>query len=388
MAKSKAFFGLRRGSTKSFTFQVLDGKQITKDRVSEVRNPRTEKQTYQRLIFATVAQATKLLKPIINHSFENKAYGEASVRHFRSINMQKVRALAAAEYNSSESYEHSKVFLTKKGVSQLIPNSYIIADGSLAKPIVNIFKQSSGVLDLEQPVVKFGFSGTEESGEKYVTLGSLFSNILGLRDNNEQLSLVTINRANASGDDPSLYAYAFEADAPGEAIAYTAFSALRVFIDQSVNMNEHIILTDDQGTLLEAPESIIADALTGRLAISSESDTAFVDMLNALLSSGNAEIEDGVLAVGGATIGLNGFFENADGAGHVYAAGLVRSRLEGTKWLRSRTELTLATPTLTNNFGLIMQFAYAADQEGSVVGSDNWFLNGGGEEDQIGESFT
>lgn len=33
MAKSSTYFGLRRGSTKSLTFSVADGKQITKDRV-------------------------------------------------------------------------------------------------------------------------------------------------------------------------------------------------------------------------------------------------------------------------------------------------------------------------------------------------------------------
>ena len=32
MAKSPNFFGLRRGSTKSQTFSVVDGNQITKDR--------------------------------------------------------------------------------------------------------------------------------------------------------------------------------------------------------------------------------------------------------------------------------------------------------------------------------------------------------------------
>ena len=48
MAKSKSFFGLRRGSTKSLTFQVLDGVQITKDRVSEVKNPRSVSQMKQR----------------------------------------------------------------------------------------------------------------------------------------------------------------------------------------------------------------------------------------------------------------------------------------------------------------------------------------------------
>ena len=47
MAQSKGFFGLRKGSTKSLTFSTLDGKQITKDRVYDVKNPRTENQMRQ-----------------------------------------------------------------------------------------------------------------------------------------------------------------------------------------------------------------------------------------------------------------------------------------------------------------------------------------------------
>ena len=41
MAKSANYFGLRTGSTKSHTFSVVDGKQITKDRVEGGKDPRT-----------------------------------------------------------------------------------------------------------------------------------------------------------------------------------------------------------------------------------------------------------------------------------------------------------------------------------------------------------
>ena len=35
MATSKTYFGLRHGSTKSHTYSVVNGKQVTKDRVEE-----------------------------------------------------------------------------------------------------------------------------------------------------------------------------------------------------------------------------------------------------------------------------------------------------------------------------------------------------------------
>lgn len=87
MAKSSSFFGLRRGSTKSLTFQVVDGKQVTKDRVTYVKNPRSYAQATQRAKMATVADAYRALSTICDHSFESVAYGPASRRQFMSLNL-------------------------------------------------------------------------------------------------------------------------------------------------------------------------------------------------------------------------------------------------------------------------------------------------------------
>lgn len=87
MAKSSSFFGLRRGSTKSLTFQVVDGKQVTKDRVTDVKNPRSYAQATQRSKMAAVADAYRALSSICDHSFESVAYGPASRRQFMSLNL-------------------------------------------------------------------------------------------------------------------------------------------------------------------------------------------------------------------------------------------------------------------------------------------------------------
>ena len=88
MAKSKSFFGLRTGSTKSLTFQVYRGQQITKDRVYRVSNPRTDGQMMQRALIPIVAAARSALKGLVDHSFEGVAYGEASLREFSKLNLR------------------------------------------------------------------------------------------------------------------------------------------------------------------------------------------------------------------------------------------------------------------------------------------------------------
>ena len=88
MAKSKTFFGLRSGSTKSLTFQVYRGQQVTKDRVSNVSNPRTDAQMNQRALIPIVAAARSALKGLVDNSFEGMPYGEASLREFSKQNLR------------------------------------------------------------------------------------------------------------------------------------------------------------------------------------------------------------------------------------------------------------------------------------------------------------
>lgn len=89
MAKSSNFFGLRTGSTKSLTFSVYRGQQITKDRVTRISNPRTTAQMQQRALVPMVAAARSTLKGLVDHSFEGVPYGEASLKEFSAQNLKK-----------------------------------------------------------------------------------------------------------------------------------------------------------------------------------------------------------------------------------------------------------------------------------------------------------
>ena len=101
MAKSKSFFGLRSGSTKSLTFQVYRGEQITKDRVTRVANPRSTLQMEQRSKLPIVAAARSALKGLVDHSWEGVPYGEQSLRTFSSKNLS-AGALKVYSYPSPD----------------------------------------------------------------------------------------------------------------------------------------------------------------------------------------------------------------------------------------------------------------------------------------------
>lgn len=122
MAKSRSFFGLRRGSTKSLTFSVLDGKQITKDRVYGGKNPRTQAQMVQRMVMATASAAYAHMKEIVDHSFEGVTYGAPTMARFVSENAKAIKAAydAGAETFGYNAYQNRDLMI----------GSYIMSKGS------------------------------------------------------------------------------------------------------------------------------------------------------------------------------------------------------------------------------------------------------------------
>ena len=140
MAKSNSFFGLRRGSTKSLTFAVNDGMQITKDRVTEVKNPRSKAQMAQRCLLKTISLAYAGMKSILDHSFEGIPYGARSMRHFQSLNFNLVKA---ARFASAKTIGYAKYGDSTPNLGQ-----YVIAQGSLNQPNFHGFTvavQGSGI---------------------------------------------------------------------------------------------------------------------------------------------------------------------------------------------------------------------------------------------------
>lgn len=135
MAQSKGFFGIRTGSTKNFTFSELNGKQITKERVYRVKNPRTMAQMRQRMLMTTIGAAYSYLKVIADHSFEGKTVGQQCMAEFMRLNLNKFR-------DASKNDKATYAFNSYK--DKLInPMRYILSKGSLPEMpfVVNTLNQ-------------------------------------------------------------------------------------------------------------------------------------------------------------------------------------------------------------------------------------------------------
>lgn len=131
MAKSKSFFGLRRGSTRDHTFYIQDGKQITRSRVEHVKNPRSLAQMQQRMIMSTAIAAYKGMKDICDHSWEGVEYGAKSFQKFMSVNTRLLREDLATDDNFlMANYQQKKFFL----------GAYQLSDGTFNGPDSNIIE--------------------------------------------------------------------------------------------------------------------------------------------------------------------------------------------------------------------------------------------------------
>lgn len=134
MAQSNSFFGLRRGSTKSLTFSTFNGKQVTKDRVSKVKNPRTQDQMVNRMINYTAMKAYSSMKEIVDHSFAGKSYGLQSMRYFLAKN-----------YTLLKNNKENMGFSSYKG--DAVPTSFLVSEGSLPSPNYSV-NAESGIITI------------------------------------------------------------------------------------------------------------------------------------------------------------------------------------------------------------------------------------------------
>ena len=236
MAKSKSFFGLRSGSTKSLTFQVYRGEQITKDRVYRVSNPRTEAQMTQRALIPIVAAARSALKGLVDHSFEGVAYGEASLKEFSKQNLR-AGALSVTSYSPN-------------GVSNPGFADLIVSNGSINVPYkVKSSPDDNTVVTAGQAFPVFKFPKADEGASADVILKYLETyartNNVAIIAPGTQLSFLTIYqrgtvKVNTGGG---------TIDAPT-----SGFALNRIYIPNGDSDSENAKAINDQWKVQEAVE--------------------------------------------------------------------------------------------------------------------------------------
>lgn len=189
MARSKSFFGLRRGSTKSHTYSILNGQQITKDRVQTVANPKTQKQQFQRAIMATAMAAYSEMKAIEDHAFQGKKKGSENQREFMSRNLVAMRNAFLQYQSEGTAANAQKFWAVGPKTPTVLPCEWIISHGTMEEQTFLTFEDGNHTLRTPNIV-----SYREVSGGYSSTLGEIADD-LGIVPG-MQITIVCINATN------------------------------------------------------------------------------------------------------------------------------------------------------------------------------------------------
>lgn len=130
MAKGNMLQGMATGKLGDVVFARANGEQISRVRNRHPKNPRTNKQMYQRAVMATVMQAYSAGQEIFNHAFQGKSVGAENQRAFLSKNSKLLRGLIAAELEAGTSALNCNAAVVAPGAITPVPNEYMISEGT------------------------------------------------------------------------------------------------------------------------------------------------------------------------------------------------------------------------------------------------------------------
>jgi hypothetical protein len=131
MAKGNILLGMGRGKLGDIVLTRIDGQQIARPRNRQPKNPRTNKQLYQRAVMATVMQAYSAGIKIFDHSFQGKSVGAGNQRYFMRINAKKLRAQVANDINNAVAVAEQQGRVIAPGVASPVPSLLTVSEGSL-----------------------------------------------------------------------------------------------------------------------------------------------------------------------------------------------------------------------------------------------------------------
>lgn len=161
---------LFKGATGSTEMRDIKNKE-------DYKNPKTEKQMAQRMIFATASQAYSKMKAICDHSFENVKYGTETQAQFMKEALQMLRS-RAAEDNGNFLIPNLKTVLS---------NPYVISRGSLLPPANIKCEESDGTIIMS-------IAGQSGSGaDSYISVKN-FCDALGIEKGDQITLCAIVNR--------------------------------------------------------------------------------------------------------------------------------------------------------------------------------------------------
>ena len=116
MGKLSGIISKIAGSAGNITFRRLNGETVVSEKVTQIRNPRSEAQMRTRTKFTNIVSMYRGIRPLLNYGFEAKPKTLSDYNMFVKLNMQR-----------------TPIYLTKSAVAggACVATAYQISQGSL-----------------------------------------------------------------------------------------------------------------------------------------------------------------------------------------------------------------------------------------------------------------
>lgn len=348
MAKIRGFLAGAKGKVGDFVFQK--GEKATIVRANNgVSNPQSAAQMAQRLAFATVTNAAKKMLSVIGLSFYGVSDGKLSRRRFVELNVPVLKAAADA-YLAGESAPGGKSCWYKaKDINQVVPNPYIVSDGSLILPEQLAVSRDGDYLWLNSNEYTYA---SVNSGTAVIVSGyDLIQGIFGC-SSGEQITLVSIMSKNGESV-PYEYSGGEVVTVNGVDVpVYDWMRFTRMYAPRIVFKNSGLpgleVLADDTAETLQ-PKLVAA---LRQCIDMDKSSAVFVDLLMGCINVG---LSQGRFVFNFTSLNLTEELSSDDWL--VLAAGIVISANVDGKWDFTRTQLVVAMdedtaggPEANNNY--------------------------------------
>ena len=202
MATGNPFLGYSTGSVGDVTMYRRDGKLVMRARNRNPKNPKTEKQQYQRAIMATVLLAYKQGSEIFDHAFEGVQTGSRCQARFMSLNLRKLRTALAEDLVNPDlplNPNLGKARVVAPGSITTTPWEFIISQGTYSQ---NLFTKSADSHDdpiFTMPAPSAGQSVADYANAQSLIAGDIYTFVL-LTPNLDDVVYI------APGDEVSGYA--------------------------------------------------------------------------------------------------------------------------------------------------------------------------------------
>ena len=195
MGKLNGIISKISGSAGNITFKRRMGETVVSEKVTQVRNPRSNAQMQTRTKWGNIIAVYKGIRPLLNYGFENKPRNLSDYNMFVKVNMQR-----------------TPIYLTKQSIAggACIATAYQITQGSLPSIV------------------------TSGSGQNITTDISLGSDGISASTTVAQFArmVVTNNEQYQYGDQISFFLVKQKVNAETE-IPYCVFSASKVILDSA-----------------------------------------------------------------------------------------------------------------------------------------------------------